>query len=216
MAASPMDRARLYKDQVLELRREGKQVKEIRDIVQIDQSVISSIFKMFGDPRPQTPAEIMRDDYKAVLDLYADGMGMESIGRMYRCSRHSVEKLLMQKGVRLRQKLGTLEIHKEQVLAWRDQGLSLTDIAKRLETPVQSVSRSLIKWGYRANISKAQDWTNRTKELGPLPELKRNEKYGAYRFLGKIKAQRTLWLFEHRGGWKETFTELQLREARMA
>jgi predicted transcriptional regulator len=109
---------------------------------------------------------------------------------------------------------------KDEVIELRQSGLTPTQIAERCGVCAQLVSRYLIDWGYRTRKRDDTDWAKATIRRPVNPKaVKRFEpgkQYGDYTFLEMVAARRPLWLFEHRCGWKETFTELQLREARMA
>jgi len=110
--------------------------------------------------------------------------------------------------------------HKDEIIRMRLSGMSTVEIGKCFGVCNSLISRYLIDWGYRTRKRDETDWAKATIRRPVNPKaVKRFEpgkQYGDYTFLEMVAARRPLWLFEHRGGWKETFTELQLREARMA
>lgn len=103
---------------------------------------------------------------------------------------------------------------KDEVIELRQSGLTTTQIAERCGVCQQLVSRYLIDWGYRTRKRGENDLV--PVEQPQKLKLTPGKRYGDYTFLEMVAARRPLWLFEHRTGWKESFTELQLREARIA
>ena len=109
--------------------------------------------------------------------------------------------------------------HKEDVVRMRLRGLTTTQIAEHFGVCGQLVSRYLIDWGYRTRKRDENDLVpvEQPKAMPPQKlKLTPGKRYGDYTFLEMVAARRPLWLFEHRTGWKESFTENQLKEARMA
>lgn len=108
---------------------------------------------------------------------------------------------------------------KDEVIELRQSGLTTTQIAERCGVCAQLVSRYLIDWGYRTRKRDKNDLVpvEQPKAMPPQKlKLTPGKRYGDYTFLEMVAARRPLWLFEHRTGWKESFTELQLGEARIA
>ena len=110
--------------------------------------------------------------------------------------------------------------HKDEIIRMRLSGMSTVEIGKCFGVCNSLISRYLIDWGYRTRKRDETDWAKATIRRPVNPKaVKRFEpgkQYGDYTFLETIHGATTLHQFRHKCGWVETFTEFQLREARMA
>jgi len=110
--------------------------------------------------------------------------------------------------------------HKSEIIRLRKEGMRVVQIGRHFGVSPQKISALLISWGYRSKTMRRPTQEPRVGDAGDLSLFRPGEKYrlngSNFRFLRITGGSRPLWLFQSTAGWKETFTESQLREASTA
>ena len=193
-----------YKIEILDMRRRGISKQEIALTLRVNSKKVASALKEWGDPFPLPASQRVEAARDEIIAARRRGETREQIAKRYGCGTDTLAKKYREWG----------ETHpcgsrfdKDEMQRLRNTGLTGEDIAARLGCAVATV--------YAYTQPSAGEPKN-DSEHKTVNKYTPGKRYGDYVFLETVEARRPLWLFEHRTGWKESFTELQLREARIA
>ena len=195
----------VYKNDILDMRRRGLSKKEIGLTLHVSVKSVAANLDAWGDTYPATARERLGDFKDEITAEYLAGVTRAEIARRYKCSIDAIQHKLREWGM-TKQRGG--KFNKAEMQRLRDAGLTGEEIAGRLGCALQTV--------YAYTQPSDEKEAKKNPEPVRLPEYLPGERYGRFRFIKTIPACRPLWLFQHAAGWKETFTESQLREARLA
>lgn len=195
-----------HRDDILDMRRRGISKKEISLTFHVNIRHVTAALDVWGDTFPATIRERLDDMKEQIIAEWRGGATRKELAQRYGSCLDTMQRKLREWG-ESKPRGGRYNKHEMQRL--RDAGLTGEEVAQRLGCTVAMV--------YAYSRSPEVKSEGAKPEPLPLPEYKAGEKYGRFRFVGKVEGRRSLWLFQHvAAGWKETFTELQLREARIA
>ncbi len=192
-----------YKIEILDMRRRGISKQEIALTLRVNSKKVASALKEWGDPFPLPASQRVEAARDEIIAARRRGETREQIAKRYGCGTDTLAKKYREWG----------ETHpcgsrfdKDEMQRLRNTGLTGEDIAARLGCAVATV--------YAYTQPSAGEPKN-DSEHKTVNKYTPGKRYGDYVFLETVEARRPLWLFEHRGGWRETFTENQLKEARI-
>ncbi|OPZ34567.1 MAG: Helix-turn-helix domain of resolvase [Spirochaetes bacterium ADurb.BinA120] len=194
-----------YKDDILDMRRRGISKQEIALTLRVNSKKVASALKEWGDPFPLPASQRVEAARDEIIAARRRGETREKIAQRYGCGTDTIRRKLREWG-ETNQRGGRYD--KAEMQRLRDAGLTCREIAKRLGCAEATVF--------------AYTWVRESEPKeekpvhAPVSKYEPGKRYGDYTFLEMVEARRPLWLFEHRCGWRETFTENQLKEARMA
>lgn len=194
-----------YKIEILDMRRRGISKQEIALTLRVNSKKVASALKEWGDPFPLPASQRVEAARDEIIAARRRGETREKIAQRYGCGTDTIRRKLREWG-ETNQRGGRYD--KAEMQRLRDAGLTCREIAKRLGCAEATVF--------------AYTWVRESEPKeekpvhAPVSKYEPGKQYGDYTFLEMVEARRPLWLFEHRCGWRETFTENQLKEARMA
>lgn len=195
-----------YKNDILDMRRRGISKHEIALTLRVNSKKVASALNEWGDPYPLPASQRVEAVRDEIIAAKRRGETREQIAKRYGCGTDTLAKKYHEWGET--NPRGS-RYDKAEMQRLRDAGLPCREIAKRC--------------GCAEATAFAYTWVRLPSEEkeekpihAPIKGYEPGKRYGDFLFLGQIKARRPLWLFKHRAGWKESFTEVQLREARMA
>ena len=194
-----------HKDDILDMRRRGVSKQEIALTFHVCAKHLRLALNEWGDTSP-LPARARLEDMKdAVIADWRGGATRKELTVKYGVGLDAIQRKLREWG---ESKLRGGRYNKYEMQRLRDAGLTGEEIAGRLGCALQTV--------YAYTQPSDEKEAKKNPEPVRLPEYLPGERYGRFRFIKTIPACRPLWLFQHvAAGWKETFTESQLREARL-
>lgn len=195
-----------YKDDILDMRRRGISKQEIALTLRVNSKKVASALKEWGDPFPLPASQRVEAAKDEIIAARRRGETREKIAQRYGCGTDTIRRKLREWG-ETNQRGGRYD--KAEMQRLRNAGLTCRDIAKRFGCAEATVFA--YTWVRPPTEEKEEKPVH-----APVNGYEPGKRYGDYTFLEMVAARRPLWLFEHRGGWKESFTENQLKEARMA
>ena len=195
-----------YKDDILDMRRHGISKRNISLALRVGVKRIVLALEEWGDPFPLPASQRVEAARDEIIAARRRGETREKIAQRYGCGTDTIRRKLREWG-ETNQRGGRYD--KAEMQRLRNAGLTCREIAKRLGCAEATVFA--YTWVRPPSEEKEEKLVH-----APVKGYEPGKQYGDYTFLEMVAARRPLWLFEHRGGWKESFTELQLREARMA
>ena len=193
-----------YKDDILDMRRHGISKQNISLALRVGVKRIVLALEEWGDPFPLPASQRVEAARDEIIAARRRGETREKIAQRYGCGTDTIQRKLREWG-ETNQRGGRYD--KAEMQRLRNAGLTGEDIAALLGCAVATV--------YAYTQPSAGEPKN-DSEHKTVNKYTPGKRYGDYVFLETVEARRPLWLFEHRTGWKESFTELQLREARIA
>jgi len=193
-----------YKSEILDMRRRGISKQEIALTLRVNSKKVASALKEWGDPFPLPASQRVEAARDEIIAARRRGETREKIAQRYGCGTDTIQRKLREWG-ETNQRGGRYD--KAEMQRLRNAGLTGEDIAALLGCAVATV--------YAYTQPSAGELKN-DSEHETVNTYTPSKCYGDYVFLRLVQAKRPLWLFEHHAGWKESFTENQLREARMA
>ena len=199
-----------FKDEIQQMRKADKTIDQISKSLGINKSTVGYALQEYGDPRPKSPAEKMREDEDGVRKKVIDGWSQLRICDFYGVSKKTLIAFLCQIGMHgagTPKKHVVDRIQKMRELRW--QGKSLKEISAALGVSVSLVSHHIGDERVKTTVPDMAV-KRATRQLTP------GKRYGDYTFLEMVRGVRTLYKFRHKCGWTETFIEPQLKEAMMA
>ena len=195
-----------YKSEILDMRRRGISKQEIALTLRVNSKKVASALKEWGDPFPLPASQRVEAARDEIIAARRRGETREQIAKRYGCGTDTLAKKYREWG----------EAHpcgsrfdKDEMQRLRNAGLTCREIAKRLGCAEATVFA--YTWVRPPSEEKEEKLVH-----APVKGYEPGKQYGDYTFLEMVEAKRPMWLFEHRGGWTETFIEPQLKEARMA
>ena len=194
-----------YKIEILDMRRRGISKQEIALTLRVNSKKVASALKEWGDPFPLPASQRVEAARDEIIAARRRGETREQIAKRYGCGTDTLAKKYREWG----------EAHpcgsrfdKDEMQRLRNAGLTCREIAKRLGCAEATVFA--YTWVRPPSEEKEEKLVH-----APVKGYEPGKRYGDYTFLETVEAKRPMWLFEHRGGWRETFTENQLKEARI-
>lgn len=194
-----------YKIEILDMRRRGISKQEIALTLRVNSKKVASALKEWGDPFPLPASQRVEAARDEIIAARRRGETREQIAKRYGCGTDTLAKKYREWG----------EAHpcgsrfdKDEMQRLRNAGLTCREIAKRLGCAEATVFA--YTWVRPPSEEKEEKLVH-----APVKGYEPGKRYGDYTFLERVAAKRPMWLFEHRGGWRETFTENQLKEARI-
>ena len=194
-----------YKIEILDMRRRGISKQEIALTLRVNSKKVASALKEWGDPFPLPASQRVEAAKDEIIAARRRGETREQIAKRYGCGTDTLAKKYREWG----------EAHpcgsrfdKDEMQRLRNAGLTCREIAKRLGCAEATVFA--YTWVRPPSEEKEEKLVH-----APVKGYEPGKRYGDYTFLEMVEAKRPMWLFEHRGGWRETFTENQLKEARI-
>lgn len=194
-----------YKIEILDMRRRGISKQEIALTLRVNSKKVASALKEWGDPFPLPASQRVEAARDEIIAARRRGETREQIAKRYGCGTDTLAKKYREWG----------EAHpcgsrfdKDEMQRLRNAGLTCREIAKRLGCAEATVFA--YTWVRPPSEEKEEKLVH-----APVKGYEPGKRYGDYTFLEMVEAKRPMWLFEHRGGWRETFTENQLKEARI-
>ena len=194
-----------YKIEILDMRRRGISKQEIALTLRVNSKKVASALKEWGDPFPLPASQRVEAARDEIIAARRRGETREQIAKRYGCGTDTLAKKYREWG----------EAHpcgsrfdKDEMQRLRNAGLTCREIAKRFGCAEATVFA--YTWVRPPSEEKEEKLVH-----APVKGYEPGKRYGDYTFLEMVEAKRPMWLFEHRGGWRETFTENQLKEARI-
>lgn len=194
-----------YKSEILDMRRRGISKQEISLTFRVNAKRIASALKEWGDTFPLPASQRLEGEKDKILAARRRGETREQIAKRFGCGTDTLAKKYREWGV---VHPGGSRFDKDEMQRLRNAGLTCREIAKRFGCAEATVFA--YTWVRPPTEEKEEKPVH-----APVNGYEPGKRYGDYTFLEMVEAKRPMWLFEHRGGWRETFTENQLKEARI-
>ena len=194
-----------YKDDILDMRRHGISKQNISLALRVGVKRIVLALEEWGDPFPLPASQRVEAAKDEIIAARRRGETREQIAKRFGCGTDTLAKKSREWG---EAHPGGSRFDKDEMQRLRNAGLTCSEIAKRFGCAEATVF--VYTW-VRPPEEKEEKPVH-----APVKGYEPGKRYGDYTFLEMVAARRPLWLFEHRTGWKESFTENQLKEARMA